>query len=423
MNTVTNLIKYAIVKIRNLLNLFFIAFISQKNEAIIILASKSQPQKTETAIVQAFFGKSINIDSARITQHAWIAFLLGTTVLDFTPRSRTKMRLAGMHEKWYWVNPDLEPLGAWELARAVNDTIDKKLRDDFVLASHQRFKIAANKLRQERNGVVTLFGTGPSLAFSENIAPMFKNGINVVCNTIVRDPQLWNALKPDFICAGDAIYHFSQCEHAVRFRSDLLARMSKSPNTLFVFPELFLGIVKRDLAPILNQCIAVPWGQDPKLVIDLTTSFLLPGTGNVFNLLMYPLGTTLAKNIAFIGFDGRAPTDTLFWKNSTKHTYEEHTFAEMRQKFPAFFTEMVPTDNPTKYVQALHGTSLDMEMNAAETEKGYRHLMLHPSWTKTFNDRYPGNLSYSDYRTMTERGDVSAAFSESAAAYGHLIAG
>jgi hypothetical protein len=167
-----------------------------------------------------------------------------------------------------------------------------------------------------------------------------------------------------------------------------------------------------------NRCIAIPWaklGDTQRIGKDLLGDYVLPPTGNVFNLLLYPIGFTVTRELGFWGFDGRAPDDKYFWSNSPNQSYRPEAFAEMRERYPAFFAEMIPSSNPLKYVRELHGESLEREFRQAEAD-GVRHHMMHPSWTETFASRYVGRLSYPEYQTLLKSGAVEEAFRDTMAA-------
>lgn len=243
-----------------------------------------------------------------------------------------------------------------------------------------------NKLRSQDYKRVYLFGTGPSLSMAMNHS--WDDGYRVVCNTIVRDKELWHHINPHFVVAGDPIYHFGFTSFARSFRDDLRKRLSET-DTKFMYPLIFHEIVSREFLGAEGQLIPVPYGSHQRIHNDLSMNFSLPALGNVLNLLLLPLGCTLAKDVYLWGFDGRAPMDKLFWSNSLKHSYPEH-MDELRKAHPAFFSYYVPEENPEKYVQAVHGDSLEHNLLDAEA-LGWHFNMLHDSYTPTLQKRRVAN--------------------------------
>jgi hypothetical protein len=237
---------------------------------------------------------------------------------------------------------------------------------------------------------VYLFGTGPSLASANEMT--FSDGTTVVCNTIVRDPELWHHLKPDFFTAGDAIYHFGHTAHARAFRGDALRRLKESEgSTLFVYPAVFDVIVRSEFQDVKELLVPIPWGEHDDLTVDLANRFSLPRTGNVLNALLLPLGCTLSTDVRLWGFDGRAPTDNGFWSNSSRHAYPE-LMQTIRNAHPAFFADLIPPGNESRYVNEVHGDLLDERLTEAEG-RGFQFRMLHRSWTPTLHKRFRNETS------------------------------
>lgn len=252
--------------------------------------------------------------------------------------------------------------------------------------AHKHFSERITTLKQESRTKCYIFGTGPSLEAA--LDHRWNDGYRIVCNTIVRDPFLWDYLDPDFIVAGDAIYHFGHTEFARAFRRDLCARLQNS-KTLFVYPAQFHAIVEKELAGLEAHLIPVPSGWRRTINNDLTRSFQLPSLGNVLGLLLLPLACTLSKNIYLWGFDGRAPNDKMFWSNSSKHTYAEH-LDELKKAHPRFFEYYVPISDPNKYVRNYQGDQLEVALQLAE-RNGWTFEMMHRSWTPVLQKRYRGD--------------------------------
>jgi hypothetical protein len=230
-----------------------------------------------------------------------------------------------------------------------------------------------------------IFGTGPSLQLARERS--FTDGVTVVCNTIVRDPELWHHLAPAFLTAGDAIYHFGHTPHARAFRADALRRLQESDGrTLFVYPNMFDVIVRSEFKDVEPLLVPVPWGNHTDLTVDLTKTFGMPRLQNVLNNLLLPVGCTLSTDVRLWGFDGRAPSDSGFWGNSDRHAYPE-LMQSIRDAHPAFFSTLTPKGNEVKYVQQVHGDLLDKRLTEAEG-RGFTFRMLHHSWTPTLQKRY-----------------------------------
>lgn len=247
------------------------------------------------------------------------------------------------------------------------------------------FRAQIQRLKALNLGKAYVFGTGRSLA--DAISKDWSDGYRVVCNTIVRDPELWNHIEPHFIVAADTIYHFGFTDFAKAFRADLRRRLSET-ETYFVYPERFHAIVEREFGSVAERLIPVPQGHHDRLVLDLEQDFELSGLGNILNILLLPIACTLQRNVFLWGLDGRAPNDRLFWANSEKHSYPE-LMDSLLNAHPAFFATHVPATNPAAYVNEVHGDAFDARLADAEA-RGWSFTMMHPSWTPALQKRFRG---------------------------------
>lgn len=245
--------------------------------------------------------------------------------------------------------------------------------------SKKRFSEKAAGLQKFSKAYV--FGTGPSLEDARE--RNWADGYRIVCNTIVRDKELWDHIDPHFIVAGDAIYHFGCDDFAKAFRHDLQARLVNS-NALFLYPDMFDAIVRKTMNVDPRNLVPVPMGSHKFIHCGLQRKFSFPALGNVLPMLL-TVACSLAKHVCLWGFDGKAPGDTLFWKNSSLQHYPEHVPA-LQKAHPMFYNHYVPDDRPQKYIELVQGEELDHSLSVAEKEK-FSFEMLHHSWTAILQKR------------------------------------
>lgn len=249
--------------------------------------------------------------------------------------------------------------------------------------SSRQYKYALTQILEQKRNIAYIFGTGPSL--SDAIKFDWSGGYRIVCNTIVKDPETWQHIKPDAIVAADALYHFSDSKHAQAFRKDLESRLDDYP-CFFFFPERFYSTVYNALPRHRNLLCPVPPGIHTKPHLSMLKTRGGPvGTGNILNLLLLPIACTLSKNVGLIGFDGRAPKDSGFWSNSSKHSYPD-LIEDLKITHPPFFNFHVPKEDITKYVRKVHGDALDNRLIQAEAE-GWSFKLLAKSYTEVLQKR------------------------------------
>lgn len=273
-------------------------------------------------------------------------------------------------------------LVAWEWHRLVNFINPPTL--DFE-AQRKRFAQYVDQCKESAGDSQEsyVFGTGPSLGKLRGIGR--SDGWRIVCNTIVRDKELWDSLKPHFIVAVDGGYHFGPTVFARAFRHDLKNRLLET-KTAFLYPANFDWLVKREMSdlsdllfPVPVQCMPEPWN------FSLLDSYWF-GTGRNVLCYMLQLAATLSDKINLWGFDGRAPSDYKFWANSAKQNYEDLMWS-LHKDYPAFYEASVPEDDPTKYNREVMHESLGCLLDSLE-KRGAEIRMLHKSWTETLAKRY-----------------------------------
>jgi hypothetical protein len=279
------------------------------------------------------------------------------------------------------VDPLLDPLAMWNwhnVISALSPFTVKRLEQ-----SKTRFQCLIRELLNLGLSKCYVFGTGPSLEKAAIID--VSDGYRIICNTICRDRDLILKMRPHILVAADAQYHFSDTRHAQAFLTDVELRMEEL-SFAFCYPALFDAFVRKCLARFEGKLIPIPMGQDFDLTVDMVRNFALPNTGNVLGLLLLPIACQLARDVRMLGFDGRKPTDKLFWANSAKQSYPE-LVEEMTLEYPAFYNHFIPRDNPRSYVESVHGDALDEAMTIAE-QNGWSFTLLSPSTSPALAKRH-----------------------------------
>ncbi len=269
-----------------------------------------------------------------------------------------------------------DPLEALEYLRLRSRLVDHH----FDLEAHQaRFLDYLAALPKYDRCYV--FGTGPSLSLAEHLD--FSDGYRLVCNTIVKDHDLLTRLQPHFIAAGDAVYHYGYTTYSRAFREDLACLLG-TQSTRFVYPSDFDEIVARDFAGNRDKTIGIPIAPASGDIhnLDLRRTFALPRVGNVLNLMLLPLATTLANHVLFLGFDGRAPGDTFFWQYSDKHSYND-LFPSLQTAYPSFYAK---TDY-SEYQRRVMGEETEELLSKGERQETIFTPMT-PSFSPAFERRY-----------------------------------
>jgi hypothetical protein len=188
----------------------------------------------------------------------------------------------------------------------------------------------ARKLSHLENSYI--FGSGPSLGRAGEFD--FSDGIRIICNTIVKNDELLDHIKPHFIVAADGDYHFGNARYAAQFRSDLVRALEKT-GAMLVCPEFFVPLMLHHYPDLVDSIIGVPVIKS-RLNVRLLERFWLAARDNVLVLFLIPLAASLSKRIHMLGFDGRKPGDQKFWNYDPKSQYNE-LMASIEFCHPAFY--------------------------------------------------------------------------------------
>ncbi len=314
-----------------------------------------------------------------LTTNSFQYYFLPYPILTFNVTNNFILKLYSFRSNFYNIDQYHNPKDGWSWFKF---TYSQSLEKINLEKSRSIFRKHIENLRVNNFTKAYLFGTGPSLPSAKK--HNFNDGFRVVCNTIVKDSDLWKKINPHFIVAADAIYHFGFSSHARAFRNDLKKRLVET-NTIFVYPSLFHPIVIREFSELEEKLVPIPFNYKKEANLNIVDSFFLPAVGNILNCILIPLGCTLSKNVYLFGFDGRAPTDKLFWANSSDHSYPEY-IDELKISHPAFFSYFVPNDKQDQYVKQVHGDILEKNLQLAE-KMGWEFKMMHKTWTPTLQKR------------------------------------
>lgn len=253
-------------------------------------------------------GKAIAVADVE-AENSKYAFILGTYVF----------KIDRHHHQWV----------SWEYINLYNHLVqepptanDAKLFKEFIKA-----------LPDYKKSYV--FGTGPSLGLFDKYD--FSDGFRIVCNTIVKSEDVINTIQPHLIVAADGLYHFSCTTYAYQFRKDLSRRLRDTEMCLLI-PDMFKGVFCREYPDIKHKVIGIPIQVKPNEISNmrLMEEFRLSPVGNVLNLVLLPLSSSLSNVIYFLGFDGRAPDSKMFWNHNLSTQYND-LMDDLVKSDPAFF--------------------------------------------------------------------------------------
>lgn len=225
-------------------------------------------------------------------------------------------------------------------------TLPEEGKNKLLSLSKNNFSVLLSKIKGFDRGYV--FGTGPSL--DNAIEFDFSDGFRVVCNSIVKNENMMNHIKPHLLVFGDCVHHTSPCKYAAAFRRAAVEAVNKFnchiltedyhlPLLLAHYPELedsiiginAPGVWEMSFAEIMRMLLTrphkLPWfdkipGHNEKYNFPTLEKFYVRLTGSVLPSYMVPVASSACKEICIIGADGRdpkgrKPDETYIWSYSS----------------------------------------------------------------------------------------------------------
>ena len=330
-------------------------------------------------------GQGSNIEVMPWSRTRFAALAAGAVSIGlWKATSAAKMDKLSMVARRRFVVLDTHAKGTWEFARYATIAFDHMSRDEVAAMrarSKERLLQASLDLGDLHRAYV--FGTGPSLARAGDFD--YSDGIRIVCNSIVRNPELLAHIRPHFIAASDFVFHFGPSRYAAEFRRDLLDALHSTGAYLLV-PDQCAPLLFQHFPQIKSRTIAVPLTNryNPREKrrgpnVQLLDRFQVRTLDSVLNLLMLPVASTLADEIYILGCDGRAPSDTAFWSH---HGASQYTglMKTVSDTHPGFF-DVDYVDYYDRY--CFHVASVI----AAGEALGKKYASLVPSFVPALSER------------------------------------
>lgn len=203
-----------------------------------------------------------------------------------------------------------------------------------------------------------VLATGPSAKLVDPAA--VTQSVRITCNSAVRDHELLAALRPTVIAFADRVFHLGPSRYAASFRKDLKTALDET-DAIFVTSRDWVGPLLTHMPEIRERLIVVELRQGADWRWPTEREPFVRATGNVLTNLMLPVAFLLADSIAIAGCDGRAATETYFWRHNAKTQYSDDLMQSAFDAHPAFFRDR---DYGDYYDQ--HCAELEALIRAAE---------------------------------------------------------
>lgn len=208
----------------------------------------------------------------------------------------------------------------------------RELRGQIEQASEANFDAVYSKYGGCRRAFI--LATGPSIQniFTINIS---EDDLVIACNSLVRNQKALAYARPAVLTFADPVFHFGRSAYAKQFRTHLVRAVASSECVCVVPPErgLLLALHHPDL---ISRLVLMPTGRSFNLPTPRNRA--VRAADNIMTLYMLPIASALAREVYIFGADGRAKTDSYFWKYDQGSQYDDLLKSAI-DTHPSFFRD------------------------------------------------------------------------------------
>ncbi|MEM9610535.1 MAG: FkbM family methyltransferase [Actinomycetota bacterium] len=209
-----------------------------------------------------------------------------------------------------------------------------------------------------------LVATGPSARMALDMD--LDDGLTIACNTVVLDDELMEHSRPDILTFADPIFHFGPSTYAHEFQRALRKQAAIHDFTI-VTMERYADLLRSRMPELEGRIVGVRMGKPEwPQNLNLWDRLSVRPYPNILTMLMLPLAATFSRSIGMVGFDGRAPDETYFWRHGSTVQFAAE-LEDIRDVHPGFF-ELDYGDYYDEHVGALE--SLIQRCERIGTEVG-----------------------------------------------------
>lgn len=207
-------------------------------------------------------------------------------------------------------------------------------KNELTQENHERFKRFLSQFESVERTYV--FGTGPSLS-EFALSHDFSDGVCLAANSMVKNKQVLDRLKPVAIVAADPIFHAGCSRYASAFHNDLIEALDRY-DAYFITALRDYNISLSYLPERLHErVIGIPFLAQDAYNIELADNFHVNPLPNVLTLLLLPVASAISEKIMIAGCDGRPRDENGYFWSHDKAVQFNDEMDNIKQVHPAFF--------------------------------------------------------------------------------------
>lgn len=195
------------------------------------------------------------------------------------------------------------------------NTHDEYEKEAFLGRSKEVFSALKNSIATKR---ANIFCTGPSI--DEIYEEDFSESINIITNSMVKDKEFLERIKPKVLMFDDINFYVSPNEYCLRFYQDVLEAVEKYDMYLVVY-NYREPLILRHFPTFQDKLIGMPFGAKT-YNFPSCDYFCTRGTNNILTELAIPIASALCEEIGLAGCTGRGPEEKgYYWRHNPKTQY------------------------------------------------------------------------------------------------------
>lgn len=269
---------------------------------------------------------------------------------------------------------ELVEVSTWNSVFHLVGTVEEQ--DHVAQLSRENFETMQQRYAHFHRAVCFL--SGPTI--DRYVEFSYKDTLNVICNSIVKNSDLLNDAPPHVLAFADPVFHFSHNDYAAQFRRDMIACF-ETYGCYVIVPEFTVSLMLSHFPQLRRHIIGMPYGASMHFP-SASMPFVM-GTDNILTLFMLPVASSLCDSVDVIGADGRDPNETYFWKHNANVQYDDLMDAA-KQAHPTFFSDQNYGDYYEKHCKIL------ARMLRYGEARGKTYRTLTPSRIPALQSRYQG---------------------------------
>lgn len=248
--------------------------------------------------------------------------------------------LEAYHDKVYIVDPDFFyyiESGNWGALYYSSFSEDEL--EEYREHSRQIFRKMRDE--QEKRGVWkgNIFCSGPSInEFIEHFEAYkgIDREFNVICNSMVKDKELLDVIKPSLLAFTDLNYYMSPTAYCRQFMVDVEEGWNKY-HYYIAMHEYEIPLFLKHYPQFRGYVIGIA-NNSKERCFPNEENLYVKNAKNIVTEMMLPIASELCAEIGIFGCTGRAESETFYWQHNDRTQYKD-LMQSIFDTYPSLFRD------------------------------------------------------------------------------------